>query len=853
MKKNTCHQAFALRTVLTVALISIGSVLLASTVGNLWRTTKSAQSARIRSVRQSDAYETSDAHRPITPFVFTVANTSDSGGGSFRQAIMDANSMGGGTIQFSIPGTNVHTISPLSVLPTITQPVVIDGYTAQQGASPNTNPPTMGINAVVLIELSGATAPPNSNFSGLTINADNCTVRGLVINSFQHDAMDVLSNGNVIAGNFIGTNAAGTAALPNGSQGVGAVIVGGTASNNTVGGTTPDARNLVSGNVGEGVFIQLGTGNTVQGNLIGTDVTGALALGNTDRGVLVTGANTLIGGPTVDARNVISANNRGVDLNGGSSSTVQGNFIGTDVTGTIALSNPNAGVNLDTGLSNNLIGGLAATAGAPPGNLISGNAGNYGVILGGGAFGNFIQGNIIGADITGAQSLGNLGGIVINGPGNTVGGTTAGAGNIIAFNGAMCASPNDIGVAITGGTSAINNAILGNSIFSNGGLGIDLIGGTEGTCGVTANEHCDPDLGPNDLQNYPVITSASASGGNVTVSGTLDSVASTSFDVEFFSSPACHSSGFGQGQHFLGSTNVTTDANCNASFGPLTFPLPNGDTVVTATATRLGSLAGCVSPPSNMVAWWPGDDNANDIQGGHNGTLQGTATFAPGLVTQAFSFSASNDAVLVPDSPAFAITQDLTLDTWINVVAFPRFMEIVMRGDSRNFLDPYYLAAHDGVVRFHIEDANGNAVNLEAPITSGHWLHVAGTLENATGTMTLYVNGAVVNQTTTTIRPFGDLDPTQNPGIGIGNLQDASGQGFDGLIDEVEIFNRALSQSEIQSIVNAGSAGKCKLTTELETSEFSQCVTISGGASPTPTPTHRVTPTPRPRPTPKAR
>jgi len=359
--------------------------------------------------------------------------------------------------------------------------------------------------------------------------------------------------------------------------------------------------------------------------------------------------------------------------------------------------------------------------------------------------------------------------------------------------------------------------------------------------------------GPRDLQNYPVITSASASGGNVTVSGTLDSVASTSFDVEFFSSPACHSSGFGQGQHFLGSTNVTTDANCNASFGPLTFPLPNGDTVVTATATRLGSLAGCVSPPSNMVAWWPGDDNANDIQGGHNGTLQGTATFAPGLVTQAFSFSASNDAVLVPDSPAFAITQDLTLDTWINVVAFPRFMEIVMRGDSRNFLDPYDLAAHDGVVRFHIEDANGNAVNLEAPITSGHWLHVAGTLENATGTMTLYVNGAVVNQTTTTIRPFGDLDPTQNPGIGIGNLQDASGQGFDGLIDEVEIFNRALSQSEIQSIVDAGSAGKCKLTTELETSEFSQCVTISGGASPTPTPTHRVTPTPRPRPTPKAR
>ena len=76
--------------------------------------------------------------------------------------------------------------------------------------------------------------------------------------------------------------------------------------------------------------------------------------------------------------------------------------------------------------------------------------------------------------------------------------------------------------------------------------------------------------------------------------------------------------------------------------------------------------------------------------------------------------------------------------------------------------------------------------------------------------MTLYVNGAVVNQTTTTIRPFGDLDPNSNPGIGIGNLQDGNGQGFDGLIDEVEIFNRALSQTEIQAIVDAGSFGKCK-------------------------------------------
>src|SRR5207247_1794317 len=171
-------------------------------------------------------------------------------------------------------------------------------------------------------------------------------------------------------------------------------------------------------------------------NLIGTDVTGTLALGNTGPGVDINASNNLVGGATTDARNVISANNRGVDLFGGSSNAVQGNFIGTDVTGTIALGNPNVGVNLNSGVSDT-IGGLTATPGTPPGNLISGNNGNSGVILGVvDTSGNLIQGNIIGADITGTQPLGNSpGGITVNGHDNTVGGTDPDAGNIIAFNG----------------------------------------------------------------------------------------------------------------------------------------------------------------------------------------------------------------------------------------------------------------------------------------------------------------------------------------------------------------------------------------------------------------------------------
>src|SRR5256886_7587443 len=166
-------------------------------------------------------------HSLTTPLAFTVTNTNDSGTGSLRQAILDANSMGGGTINFNIPGSGVHTISPLTVLPTITQTVTIDGY-SQPGSSANTNPPTQGLNTVLKIELSGALG---GNFPGLIINAANCTVRGLVINSFQHDAIEIDLNGNTIEGNFIGTNTAGTAALPNGSAGLGGGSFGGASPN----------------------------------------------------------------------------------------------------------------------------------------------------------------------------------------------------------------------------------------------------------------------------------------------------------------------------------------------------------------------------------------------------------------------------------------------------------------------------------------------------------------------------------------------------------------------------------------------------------------------------------------------
>jgi len=168
--------------------------------------------------------------------------------------------------------------------------------------------------------------------------------------------------------------------------------------------------------------------------------------------------------------------------------------------------------------------------------------------------------------------------------GNTVGGTVSGAGNIIAFNGTVvCGGPDHSGVTVSGDT-AINNAVLGNSIFSNDGLGIDL-NASDGPCGVTDNDNCDTETGPNNLQNYPVIISVTSGGGNTSIQGSLNSTANTRFRVEFFDSAQCHSSGFGQGETFIGSADITTDGNCNATID-VTFPVTVGSGhVITATAT----------------------------------------------------------------------------------------------------------------------------------------------------------------------------------------------------------------------------------------------------------------------------
>ena len=377
---------------------------------------------------------------------------------------------------------------------------------------------------------------------------------------------------NKVMGNFVGTNASGTQDRGNSQSG----IFISDAPDNTIGGATAGARNIISGNNGDGVGIFAGgaKGNKVLGNYVGTDKNGSLDLGNSQSGVMIFGAasDNTIGGTETAARNIISGNEgSGVAiLTGAEDNRVTGNFIGTDVSGTSDLGNDFHGVRID-GAANNMVGGTTAAAR----NIISGNDQRGVTIEDAGATGNKVMGNYIGTDKNGTADLGNFASGVFIGdaPDNTVGGTTAGARNIISGN-------DGSGVDIFG-ASATGNHIPSNSINGNGELGIDL-----GDNGVTANDASDGDVGPNNLQNYPILTSAKTTKLATTIKGTLNSTASTTFTLRFFSSPAADPSGFGEGQKFKGSKSVTTNSSGNATFTFKTKKKVAKGQFVSATATR---------------------------------------------------------------------------------------------------------------------------------------------------------------------------------------------------------------------------------------------------------------------------
>jgi hypothetical protein len=427
-------------------------------------------------------------------------------------------------------------------------------------------------------------------------------------------------NNNTIQGNYTGTDVTGT--LPLGNLNAGILIING--ANNLIGGTAgtsttscTGACNLVADtrvNASVGpcavsvvIFGAAATGNRVEGNYVGTDVTGSVAMGSAacDGVRLDQASGTTVGGTSPGARNIIADHpGHGVEIRGvgGNNNLVQGNYIGTDDTGMVALPNAGNGVSINA-TSGNTIGGSVNTAR----NIISGNTLAGVRIAGAGATGNNVQANYIGLQPDGATALANAGpGVYITdtASNNMIGGTVAGVANRIAHNGGD-------GVWIESGTG---NGVRRNSIFANAGLGLDL-----GADGELLNDPGDADGGANNRQNYPILTNYSGPGPGPTLNGFLNSAPGTAFTIEFFSTDASETSPLGEGHFYLDSLAVVTDGTGKASFSyALAVPVSSGE-FVTATATDGANNTSEISHDADMDALFDSWE-VSGIDGNDNGT-----------------------------------------------------------------------------------------------------------------------------------------------------------------------------------------------------------------------------------------
>jgi hypothetical protein len=516
--------------------------------------------------------------------------------------VISGNGSAGISIQFDASGTTI-------------QGNYVGTDAAGTGAIPN-----LGGIAVV--------STPGVGIGGTAAGAGN-----LISGNTGHGVVIQDSNNVIVEGNFIGVNAAGTADLGNTASGV---LIAGESIGNTIGGTAAGARNVISGNDNNGVWINsvLASDNTIANNFIGTNATATAGIGNgtlnefldlVGAGVLVAaGTANKIGLAVAGGRNFISGNGTGVSVTGGTQTSIAGNAIGTDGTGNGSIRN-RWGIFLSGG-SETSVGGTTALAR----NLVSGNL-LHGIQVSGTA-NTLIAGNYIGTTAAGNVALANQfsGIFVFQNPGAvTIGGEAAGAGNLIGGNGhngitiqessnafifgniiggvpgdpvpnaqsgvsitesfgSVIGGPapgqaNTIrfngGNGITVGGLATGQEIKENSIDGNTGIGIDL-----GGDGVTANDGPgDVDEGSNSLQNFPAIASAIRTTGTA-VSGNITTTTAVTVVLRFFVSSSCDPSGNGEGETFLGSVNVVTNVDGLGVFN-VSFSGGAVGQFVTATAT----------------------------------------------------------------------------------------------------------------------------------------------------------------------------------------------------------------------------------------------------------------------------
>ena len=544
---------------------------------------------------------------PAHAATFVVDKPSDAGVGSLRQAILDANALAGtDRIEFAIPGDPAvaQVIAPVNDLPTVTGRVEIDGYT--QAGSAQALP---GVPAEVRVVID-ATATNR----GLELATDGSLVRGLQVSDaalgfLVADGIIVTGDSNRLEGNLIGTD--GTQDLGNDDAGI--EITG---DANTVGGKTAAARNVIAGNSGDGVRIT-GTANRVAGNFIGTEETGTLDIGNTGDGVAITGPQNLVGGSQAASRNIVSGNNfDGVSV-AGVGNRVTGNYIGTDVTGTLDVGNSLAGVEI-TGAGN-----LVGTGAKGEGNLVSDNATGVEVLASNGT-GNRIQGNLVGTDVTGTQDVGNSSdgiSVAAGAAGTLIGGSQAGAGNVIGGN--------DSGIVLSGDANSVLGNRIGTTITTDTALpndmGVEINGADGNTIGgkapgeanvISGNE--DTGIYINDDVNFDPAMNNRVEGNRIgtNLAGTLG-VPNTGDGIDILSSSFNTIGGRSAGAGNLIAANdddgVSIRVTAGASAGneivgnvigldAADAALPNGGDGIALVSANSNTIGGTGSRAGNVIA-----------------------------------------------------------------------------------------------------------------------------------------------------------------------------------------------------------------------------------------------------------
>jgi parallel beta-helix repeat protein len=568
---------------------------------------------------------------------YTVTTTNDGGPGSLRQAISDANFNAGlDTIVFNI-GSGPKTIRPSSNMPSIISPVIIDATTQP------------GYGGAPIIELDGSLT---SNSAGFWITAGGSTVRGMVINHWVNGIVLDGNGGNTIEGCYIGTDMSGQGAAAN----TNGIWIAYGSSNNTIG--TAGYRNVISGN-NYGIELRSWDSNHIVGTIIRNNWIGLSASGNSTvpnyYGIDAAQADgTIVGGTGSNQGNVFSGNVLGMAMGQTTGTMVQGNLFGTNANGSPGLGG-NGGVHFGYG-SNNTIAGNTFTSH----NSTAISLQDVSDIV--------IQGNTItdnGSSIWITQTSTESRNITVSG--NTIRGSGS----------------NPLGGAVN--IYGVKNvSVLGNSISGSYGLAIDFNGD-----GVTANDNGDGDDGANHLQNFPVLTTVSAGAGQVLITGTLNSVPNQTYRIEFYANGSCDSSGYGEGETYLGFQNVSTNGSGNASF-TANFPATiAANAAVTATATdsngNTSEFSACVTAkPNPGVLTFNGDVSMPEsitpasLQivrlGGSAGTVSvdwathdGTAkspgdyTAASGTLTFADGETSKNITIPVINDSTFEATESFTV------------------------------------------------------------------------------------------------------------------------------------------------------------------------------------------------